>query len=109
MSIPDYFPALSRVKLFQYGNVSKRYADGFIMSLPANECCVSEMFNIVSMIVKYWVCLLFSLVREILLEYPETFHTDIKEKNYVCNILKSVPRGGEIDIVQRNDLEIRES
>ena len=49
------------------------------------------------------------LVREILQEYPETFHTDIKENNYVCNILKSVPRGGEIDIVQRNDLEIRES
>ena len=27
------------------------------------------------------------------------FHADIKEKKYVSNILKSVPRGGEIDIV----------
>ena len=29
----------------------------------------------------------------------EMFPADIKEKKYVSNILKSVPRGGEIDIV----------
>ena len=74
------------------------YANDFIMFL-SNECCVSEIFNIV-FIAKYWVCLLFSLVREILKNLPEEmFHADIKEKKYVSNILKSVPRGGEIDIV----------